>query len=333
MLGVYGSLSGISSGPGPAAASWSLAEKAKFAPSGKPSAQRIAEYFEPAMREGPKGRFKLNMEEGNWCAAGACFAAMQVVGSEDLEKAGLPHAYRVSGKELEEDSIKHGAWLPVADVLKGARPNAGDLAIYNRGAPQDWTRHVGRVLEVGANSYKCIDGNGVGAAWWLAEKLWTADNLRGFVRYPASLGSMSSRMGIVAGMLMIAAGAAFVWGVTRVKPGLRANPAQLQHYIHVYSSGPLMIVRIPWPRPLRAKLAKAYTGLMKEHGLLQKDISGLEGVTPWPGPRYASDWTNEDRVLAERLRAAFAGDTSVFKEFWLYDYQDERFQLVKSGEK
>ena len=213
--------SSSSAGPGSAAVSWSLAEKAKFPPNGKPNAQRIAEYFTPAVREGAKGRFKLNMMEGNWCAAGACFAAMKVVGSEDLEKAGLPHAYRVSGKELEEDAIKHGAWLPAADVLKGARPNVGDLALFNRGDPQDWTRHGGRVLEVNPNSYKSIDGNGVGAAWWVADRLWTAENLRGFVRYPASLGSMSSRMGIVAGMLMIAAGAAFVWGVTRVKSGPR----------------------------------------------------------------------------------------------------------------
>ena len=68
---------GVSSGPGPAASSWSLSERAKF-PNGKPTAARIAEYFEPAVRDGAKGRFKLNMMEGNWCAAGACFAASSV---------------------------------------------------------------------------------------------------------------------------------------------------------------------------------------------------------------------------------------------------------------
>lgn len=214
MLGVYNSLSGISSGPGPAAVSWSLAERARL-PNGKPDAKRIAEYFTPAVRAGKK----LNMMEGNWCAAGTCFAAMQVVGSEDLEKAGLPHAYRVSGKEMEEDAIKNKAWLPVADVLKGSRPNAGDVAIYNRGNPQDWTRHVARVVSVGTTTYECLDANGPGSSWWLTGKSFSADNLRGFIRYPASLGGVSRMWGLGAGMLMIAAGVAFVWGVTRVKAG------------------------------------------------------------------------------------------------------------------
>lgn len=220
MLGVYGSLGALGggTGPGPAAVGWSLAERSRF-PNGKPTAARIAEYFTPAVRDDAKGRHKLNMMEGNWCAAGTCFAAMQVVGSEDLEKAGLPHAYRVSGKEMEEDAIKNKAWLPVADVLKGARPNAGDVAIYNRGDPQDWTRHVARVVDVGATSYKCLDANGPGSSWWLTDKLWTAENLRGFIRYPESLGGVSRMWGLGAGMLMIAAGVAFVWGVTRVKSG------------------------------------------------------------------------------------------------------------------
>lgn len=222
MLGVYGSLGGISSGPGPAAVSWSLGERARF-PNGKPDAKRIAEYFAPAVRSGKK----LNMMEGNWCAAGACFAAMQVVGSEDLEKAGLPHAYRVSGKEMEEDSIKHDAWLSRTDVLKGVRPNAGDVAIYNRGDPQDWTRHVARVVSVNATTYECLDANGPGSSWWLTEKSFSADSLRGFIRYPAKLPGISGAWGVGAGLLMIGAASALVWGVMRVKPGLlRANPAQ-----------------------------------------------------------------------------------------------------------
>lgn len=190
---------------------WSLTERARF-PNGRPTAARIAEYFAPAIRNGKK----LNLMEGNWCAAGTCFAAMQVVGSEDLEKAGLPHAYRVSGKELEEDAIKHNAWLPVADVLKGARPNAGDVAIYNRGDPQDWTRHVARVVSVGTTTYECLDANGPGSSWWLTTKNFSAENLRGFIRYPASMLGLSSSQGIGAGLLMLAAAGAFVWGVMRV---------------------------------------------------------------------------------------------------------------------
>lgn len=218
-LGVVGG----ASGPGPAAATWSLSEKAKYPPTGKPPAARIAEYFEPAVRDGAQGRFKLNMEEGNWCAAGACFAASRVVGTDDLEKAGLPHAYRVSGKELEDDAIKHKAWLSSAEVAKGARPHVGDLAIYNRGDPNDWTRHVARVVEMSAAGYTSIDANGPGG-WALIDKQWDAPNLRGFIRYPAGTSSLSSSEGVGAGLIMVAVGAAFVWAALRIKPGLRANP-------------------------------------------------------------------------------------------------------------
>lgn len=211
------------SGPGAVAASWSLTERTKYLPSGKPTAGRIAEYFEPAVRDGKK----LNMMEGNWCAAGACYAASQVVGTDDLEKAGLPHAYRVSGKELEEDAQKHNAWLSAADVLKGARPNIGDLAIYNRGDPQDWTRHVGRIIEIRPGDYTTIDANGPGAAWAVVDKVWNATNLRGFIRYPASSPGVSKGVGLGAGMLIATVGVAFVWAALSVKPGrlaFRGNP-------------------------------------------------------------------------------------------------------------
>lgn len=224
-LGVVGG----ASGPGPAAATWSLAEKAKYPPKGQPTAARIAEYFEPAVRDGAKGRFKLNMMEGNWCAAGACFAASRVVGTDDLEKAGLPHAYRVSGKELEEDAIKHNAWLPAAEVLKGVRPSVGDLAVYNRGDPNDWTRHVARVVELGEKGYASIDANGPGG-WALIDKQWDAPNLRGFIRYPTGTSGLSSKEGVGAGLIMVAVGAAFVWAALRVRPGkltFRSNPTTL----------------------------------------------------------------------------------------------------------
>lgn len=221
-LGVVG---GSSAGPGPAAVSWSLAEKAKF-PNGKPTAARVAEYFEPAVRDGAKGRFKLNMMEGNWCAAGVCFAASRVVGSVDLEKVGLPHAYRVSGKELEDDAIKHKAWLSAAEVGTGARPAVGDVAIYNRGDPNDWTRHVSRVVAVRADGYTSIDANGPGAAWAVVEKEWQATNLRGFIRYPAHLGELTSSQGLGAGLLMVGAAGALLWATLRVGR-LRRNPVEL----------------------------------------------------------------------------------------------------------
>lgn len=219
-LGVVGVVGG-SAGPGPAAVTWSLGEKAKF-PNGKPTAARIAEYFEPAVRDGKK----LNMMAGNWCAAGVCFAASRVVGSVDLEKAGLPHAYRVSGKELEDDAIKHKAWLSAAEVGAGARPAVGDVAIYNRGDPNDWTRHVSRVVDVRANGYTSIDANGPGAAWAVVEKEWQATNLRGFIRYPTGSSGVTSKQGLGAGLLMVGAAGALLWATLRVGK-LRRNPVEL----------------------------------------------------------------------------------------------------------
>lgn len=165
--------------PGEAALAWSLRERDAL-PGGRPSAARIAEYFAPAERGGKL----LHMTAGNWCAAGACFALAQVLGSTDFTR--MPHGYRVSGLELEQDAQQRGAWLDATSARAGRRPAPGDLAIFNRGQPGDWTRHVGRVVTVAEHDFRTLDANGPGGAWGLVRRGWDSAPLRGFVVYGAS---------------------------------------------------------------------------------------------------------------------------------------------------
>ncbi|MBX3128398.1 MAG: hypothetical protein KF718_16870 [Polyangiaceae bacterium] len=161
---------------------WSLAERARW-PGGKPSAARIAEYFAPCVRNGKP----LGLTAGNWCAAGACFAAASMVGTTKLESAGVPHAYRGAGLELQTDAQKLGAWdaAPKPIVSLGDTVGPGDLAIFERGA-EDWMRHVGRVIRTTPTGFESIDANGSGAAWAVTTYPWNHPRLLGFIRWPRS---------------------------------------------------------------------------------------------------------------------------------------------------
>lgn len=163
---------------GARALAWSLGEM-RLRPA--PSAVRRAEYFAPCVREAQGTLRSLGLTDGNWCAAGACYATRQVTQDGDV----VPHLYRASGIELERDATRAGHWLPVADVREGrAAPEAGDLVILHRGEPGAWTRHVGRVagpIGVGG-TFTCVDANGPG--WRMVDRQLSSQRLRGFVRYP-----------------------------------------------------------------------------------------------------------------------------------------------------
>lgn len=159
---------------------------------GRPSAARRAAYFEPALREGADGKPRpLGLSDGNWCAAGACYATRQV--TQDGEA--VPHLYRASGLELERDAVRAGAWLPVLTVRRGDEsPEPGDLIVLHRGHPStwetSWQRHVGRVASKldAAGRFLCLDANGAGAAWHEVERVLDASAIRGFARYPRGSG-------------------------------------------------------------------------------------------------------------------------------------------------
>jgi len=101
-------------------------------------------------------------------------------------------------------------------------------------------------------------------------------------------------------------------------------------YVTVISSGPLVIVRLPWPSLFRKTELKAYTELMKVHGRKQRDIVALEGLTISPKDR--ADAAKIDRLgyyekqydeLVPKLDAVFAGGPG-FEKFWLYAWEGDR---------
>lgn len=149
---------------------------------GKPSAERIAAYFAPCERNGKP----LGLKAGNWCAAAACFVAMQAVRTDQLEAAGLPHRYRAAGLELEQDARRLGAWSPIADVRAGRyAPAPGDLLILTRGT-ESWQRHVARVESCDGKALRTIDANGPGAAWARVSRALDTPSLLGVIRLPSS---------------------------------------------------------------------------------------------------------------------------------------------------
>ena len=147
----------------------------------RPSAARIAAYFAPAERGGKP----LGLTAGNWCAAGACFVAAQVVGSSDLEARGLPHRYRAAGLELQQDAERHpGAWRPIALVRSGGyQLEPGDLLILSRGS-ESWQRHVARVERTEGTRVLTIDANGPGGGWARVTRELSAPSLLGAIAYP-----------------------------------------------------------------------------------------------------------------------------------------------------
>jgi len=101
------------------------------------------------------------------------------------------------------------------------------------------------------------------------------------------------------------------------------------HYMTVISPGPLMIVRVPWPRPLWRHTMRAMTAVMRDHGMRQKDLHQLDGMVP----EDPLDRDDKDHAFAARLDAAFdgTGATVLLPKFWLYDWRDGAFKLVRPG--
>ena len=155
-----------------------LAELA--ATGGRPSPERIAAYFAPAERGGKP----LGLTAGNWCAAGACFVAMQAVKTDQLEAAGLPHRYRAAGLELEQDAVRLRAWRPIALVRSGGyQLEPGDLLILSRGS-ESWQRHVARVERTESARVLTIDANGPGGGWARVTRELSTPSLLGAIAYP-----------------------------------------------------------------------------------------------------------------------------------------------------
>ena len=103
-----------------------------------------------------------------------------------------------------------------------------------------------------------------------------------------------------------------------------------KHYMTVISSGPLIIVRVPWPMPRWRSIMRAMTAVMQSHGLRQKDISELDGVVA----SLDQDQTDADRAFRARLEAAYAGAADKVPGFLLYDwsgFKGGHFKLVRAA--
>lgn len=117
------------------------------------------------------------------------------------------------------------------------------------------------------------------------------------------------------------------------KQGADPNPpkppgaGRTVHYMDVVTPGTFITIRTPYPIPRWKDILKALTLVMSTHGFMQKDISSIEGHLPRPDMPF-----NEDEMrFAERLDAAFRGDTEAIPAFWLYDWKDGEFVFVRKG--
>ena len=100
------------------------------------------------------------------------------------------------------------------------------------------------------------------------------------------------------------------------------------HYMVVINPRPLIIIRTPYPLPRWNTILKALTQVMRSHGYKQKDISEIEGLTPYPGDTI-EPWTPEHQKFIFRLEKAFSGDSDILSAFWLYDWKDGEFVLAR----
>lgn len=146
-------------------------------PLGSKTSARIREYFANCERNGKP----LGLTKGDWCAAGACFAATRAL----LPGETLPHRYRASGIELQQDLTAAGGWRPLSSVANGEfAPEPGDLVILKRGT-EAWMRHVCRVVEVDlAGGTVTTIGANENDRWSITKRPLAAP-LLGFGEYPA----------------------------------------------------------------------------------------------------------------------------------------------------
>ena len=120
-------------------------------------------------------------------------------------------------------------------------------------------------------------------------------------------------------------------------------------YLNVLSIWPLMVIRVPLKGdPGKYKLdlkwrdlLKALTPVMQSHGGMQKDISSIENLShPDEGiPEHCENFSGSAKAMQNakdfraRLELAYGGDASILPHFWLYDWKDGSFVLVREGTK
>ena len=119
-------------------------------------------------------------------------------------------------------------------------------------------------------------------------------------------------------------------------------------YLNVLSILPLIIIRVPlkgdpgkYKRDIKWRdLLNALTSVMQSHGGKKKDISSIENLSHPDEcfPEHCGENFNKStkaiqkaKDLREQLELAYGGDASILSPFWLYDWKDGSFILVRQG--
>lgn len=143
-------------------------------PIGSNSGKDVEMYFSGAMRNGKN----FPLKKGDWCAAGASWSAFNA--KKKGEK--IPHDWRLSGIEIEEDAKSNGRWHSIEEVnAKKYEPKKGDLAILKRDGAA-WQRHVVRIIFVSDDYFNAIGANEDGQ-WKIKNREFNNPKLLGFVEY------------------------------------------------------------------------------------------------------------------------------------------------------
>lgn len=150
------------------------------------TSSRIREYFSICTRLVNGKETKLNLNAGNWCSSGGCFALQQSL----LPGEVVPHGYRVGVVEVVAD-LKHNNLYQTIDQVRNGdyTIKVGDVIIFDRSIPNkpetQWFRHFGRCYSVDSSTdFKCISGNN-GGKWKISSHKISQTNLLGFGSYPS----------------------------------------------------------------------------------------------------------------------------------------------------
>jgi len=146
-----------------------------------PATPRVKEYFSICTRLVNGKEVKLNLTQGNWCAAAVSFSMYKSLapGEKPL------HGYRVGCIEIQKDLIDSGLWHSVKDIKSTSELMLGDILITDRSNPNipnsSWWRHILRVSKINDDkTFECISGNSTGGKYRISKHKLTDKNIIGF---------------------------------------------------------------------------------------------------------------------------------------------------------
>ena len=164
-------------------------------PANSNTGPRIRDYLAPALRRVAGGPdVPLHLTVANWCVAIQCAAARACAKPGEV----IPHSYRVSGIELEQDAQEKYTdgsswWVPIEAAQSGAwKVQVGALALLERDDPKvrgdEWQRHLVRVSKAGPGSRILTLGGNEGNTFD-ADPSGVRRRILGFVAYPDAMGT------------------------------------------------------------------------------------------------------------------------------------------------